>query len=98
MRIVDSVALVVTVLLSLLFVSAAGVYTGTAAEIPPVPALSGSERRDAVDSQRRVIQGSAARAADIVTADSPLEAAPDESRGKPLALLILMLKEGRGTR
>jgi hypothetical protein len=27
-----------------------------------------------------------------------LEAAPDESRGKPLALLILMLKEGRGTR
>lgn len=97
MRIVDSVALVLTGLLSLQFVSAAGVYTGTDAEIRPVPALSGSERRDAVDSQRRVIQDSAARAVDI-TVDSPLEVAPDESRGKTLALLILMLKEGRGTR
>ena len=33
-----------------------------------------------------------------VRGDTALEAAPDEAREKTLALLLLMLKEGRGSR
>ena len=76
MRILDSVALALAILLSLLLVSAVGVYTRTDAETVPVPVFS-SERR---------------------AADSPPDPAQDTSRGKTLALLLLMLKEGRGTR
>ena len=76
MRTLDSVALGLAVLLSLLLVSAAGVYTWTDAEVVPVPVVS-AERR---------------------AADSPPDAASDESRGKTLVWLLLMLKEGRGSR
>jgi hypothetical protein len=76
MRILDGLALVLAVLLSLLLVSTAAVYTRTDAGIVPVPVVSGERR----------------------AADSPPAAPPDEIRGKTLAWLLLMLKDGRGIR